>query len=385
MKGFFFALFLFGFISFIEGTRYFKASTPDSGPLPRANFGLTAGDNDNHFYLFGGVIEDYNVPSYPIFNDLWRFDYTGGSNKEGAWTQIFYDGNGPSVRAYSQLSLVIKGNGKKVLALYGGTVYDIFGNNFPSTDYFWVYDIEENTWQELTNVGGPNPGQRAGHKSFVLGSKFYVYGGLDPLFVTKNDLWYFDFDTETWTQVTPSTSVAPTPTFNPVGDILVNNQNEPIFVVYGGETITFVFFPFFQVIFGENRETFAFDFGTNSWTNLTNSNLIEPQRTETAAVASRNRKNLLLYGGDIPGGEPGCGSFFSQITIDDTWRFTLKTNRWRKLNIAPVKRPPELKKHGMVQIGNLAFLVGGYSFVCENDVGPGPVYNNDLYFTINVA
>jgi len=60
----------------------------------------------------------------------------------------------------------------------------------------WRYDSQTDTWAQMSNFPGP---ARKYASSFVIGSKGYVFGGMDAT-QYYNDLWEYDWYTDTWTQ-----------------------------------------------------------------------------------------------------------------------------------------------------------------------------------------
>ncbi|MFO0722776.1 MAG: kelch repeat-containing protein [Myxococcota bacterium] len=92
--------------------------------------------------------------------------------------------------------------GQKVLLFGGGNALEPDGQ--PGT---WIFEIATHTWRRLS---GPQPGPRA--LSPLVADpdqrKALLFGG-DELDRLLNDTWAFDFASETWSQLAPTTSAGP--------------------------------------------------------------------------------------------------------------------------------------------------------------------------------
>jgi hypothetical protein len=358
-------------ISLLLAKRWHQVDVDDDNPFPRVGMGLAEGE-DSEFFFFAGGIE--NITGVNIFfNDLWLFEFEKeGSDIEGEWTKLYPDGPIPSTRAFPGMDVVTKSNGNRVICVFGGGRFDNVGNLEIVTDTFYTYSIDTDTWTDRTSLGGPNA--RLGALGVGYGNKFYVHAGLDANFVAHNDLWVFNIDTLSWSAITPSTSLRPPTTTSPVGDILFKNANTKRLVVTSGTVIT-------EAGFGFTNKTMAFDFNSNVWLDITDpQHNYFPPRTFPAATASEDRRDLLMYGGDLPGGVSGCGNFAFDNPSNDTWKFSVVNEKWKRVNFSPVEHPSKLKRHGAVQVKENFFMMGGYDFICP---GPGQIHNKRVHVTRN--
>jgi hypothetical protein len=341
-------------------------------PFPRVGMGL-APFGDSKFYFFAGGLENISGTN-SFFNDLWLFEFDKcGNDFEGEWTLLSPGGPIPSTRAFAATDVVTKSNGKQVICVFGGGRFDNVGNLEIVTDKFFTYNIETDTWTDRSSLGGPV--SRLGSLGVGYENSFYVHAGLDASFNVYDDLWVFNIDTLTWSQITPSNAVRPDATIAPVGDILLKSGNQKRLVVTSGTLLT-------EAGFGFTNKTMGFDFNTNVWIDLTPvpSKNYSPVRTFTAATASRDREELLMYGGDQIGGVAGCGNFAFDNPSNDTWIFNVGSEKWKEVSFSANQHPSKLKRHGAVQVDKYYFVLGGYDFVCP---GPGQVHNHDVHVTTN--
>src|SRR5690606_18558823 len=75
-------------------------------------------------------------------------------------------------------------------------------------DTLWRYRVTNGQWT-LIEPSGPRPSARVGCNAEFHDGSMYVFGGLNRFFAVNNELWRFDTDTETWTQLQPSGPLPP--------------------------------------------------------------------------------------------------------------------------------------------------------------------------------
>ena len=62
------------------------------------------------------------------------------------------------------------------------------------------FDFNNNQWDELEVLGGPEPQPRAGHSAIMYDEKMYIFGGKDEDNEKLKDFWCFDFLSSSWIQ-----------------------------------------------------------------------------------------------------------------------------------------------------------------------------------------
>jgi len=269
-------------------------------------------------------------------------------------------------------------NGSRFIALFGGAQLDSVGQTTYSDDVFYIFNLQTRTWTDRSDLGGP--GMRIFTLGVADGSKFYVHAGLSPEFQTLNDLWVFDINTLTWTEITPSSDVRPPAVAKPVGDILINRGLRS-FVVTSGLEVSFT--EQGDIQFGFTGATFGFNFNSNQWVDLSPRVSYLPLRTFSAASASKNRNRLIMYGGDgEPGGVTGCGEPNFANPQGDLWEYRDTSNVWVEDRVVATQHPPKLKRHEVIQVGRYFFVMGGFDFQCDNGVGPGQIFNYNVHVLV---
>ena len=82
-----------------------------------------------------------------------------------------------------------------VLVVFGGSAFD--DTYFDDT---WLLSLRERTWHRIPPSSEAMPPARAHHSMAVHGRDVYMHGGIDGM-RTYNDLWRFDVESTTWSQI----------------------------------------------------------------------------------------------------------------------------------------------------------------------------------------
>ena len=78
-------------------------------------------------------------------------------------------------------------------------IYVFGGLNSDNTTMndMWMYDLNQNTWTEIEQKGQvPKP--RSGHSFNLYDGKIFMFGGLIEVTKESSELFSFDIETETW-------------------------------------------------------------------------------------------------------------------------------------------------------------------------------------------
>jgi N-acetylneuraminic acid mutarotase len=158
-----------------------------SSNTPQARYGsCIVNIGENKFLLFGGLgqqgyFEDTYI--FSLFPSSGSFELVGISSH-------------PSARYYHSMCFVPEEN--KVY-LFGGY------NQSGALNDLWCFDLSSSTWSFISTSNPPQP--RCGHKMVYIDKKIYIFGGEALLQSTTkyNDLWVYDLQTKSFTDITPTT------------------------------------------------------------------------------------------------------------------------------------------------------------------------------------
>lgn len=299
-------------------TNTWHALTPTGTlPAPRG-FGCAIGDPANErFIIFGGCDYRYDLLSSVMFGDLWAY-----YPKQNMWTQIQPKNQGPCARA------------KPVIWIDGDKIYVATGvtDQFKCLNDVWAYDTKTNMWTELISDGtvdGPPPRNEAlGGAILSPQGNLVIYGGETRIsdkrmFVTLNDTWEFNLQTNKWKNITPSQSNIFPPRDHSSAAVIGK-----YLYIQGGAMC-----------------------GLGHTDNVT------------------------------------CGAFFPQRSLtDELWRFDLTEHVWSKLGVAgdPL---PRMKRNVGVNINNKMYIMAGFDFQWFGGTpaeelygkGPGQIWNENVY------
>ncbi|MFX0204847.1 MAG: Kelch repeat-containing protein, partial [Candidatus Hodarchaeota archaeon] len=152
--------------------------------------------------------------------------------------------SGPSARAYSAMTYDST-IGKIILfgGIYGGTqIYDDT----------WVYDLISNTWTQMNPSTKP-PARCYHSMAFDSSSgKVILFGGRGGPTLYLSDTWVYDLNSNSWTQMTPSTHPSGRAGYSMVYDITSNKV-----ILFGGSR-DYTYY----------ADTWAYDHNSSQWTNL---------------------------------------------------------------------------------------------------------------------
>jgi N-acetylneuraminic acid mutarotase len=265
--------------------------------------------------MFGGSTGDYRLLSSYNF-ETWVFDVS--TNK---WTQMKPSSASPTKggggMAYDKES-------DRVITYGMGSGPDFSTYGPPET---WAYDYNTNTWKEVAKGPANHLGARLAYDA--ESDRIILFGGFNlsdnSLY---NDTWSYDFNTDTWTDMKPTTS-PPGRNFQ----AMTYDAKSDRVLTWGGSGID----PLQPV---DMCSVWAYDYNTNTWTEKKPGTGPLPDMRDYAEMAYDTKADrTILYGG-VPIG--------SGKTDDKIWAYEYKTNSWTKLE--PVTSPGLLSRHSMLYI-----------------------------------
>ncbi|MHA1552376.1 MAG: Kelch repeat-containing protein, partial [Candidatus Heimdallarchaeaceae archaeon] len=273
--------------------------SPESVPYQKTGSKMVYDSESEKLINFGGThAEDYSS------NQTWIYDYL-----EDSWTNA-------NAMAYDSES--------DIVIMFGGILpkdYNPYGGETGYNDT-WSYDFNTNTWTNMTPSISPL-GRGSSKLSYDSESdKIVLFGGyhsptssayLDPTGeVYQRDTWTYDYNTNTWENVTPSTSPDPRTGFNMDYD----SESDRI-ILFGGST--------HLDPTGMEDEVWSFDLNGGTWTQM---NPATTGRRAFSIAYDTESDKIVLFG--------GTNSTTLTSYNDETWVYDYNVDEWTLMPIPEV-------------------------------------------------
>lgn len=307
---------LFLLVLSITSSIEIRAQTPSA----RTAHEIVYVSENDKVILYGGfsIIGDFNSWEFKT----WSYDYN-----ENLWTKLATEGNPYSCVANS----LAYDSENDVIITYGGIRKDHVGSN-----QTWVFNYSENKW---TN---PNPStcpdyRHAHQLAYDSESDAVIlYGGRSHqdhnpygIEMKYNDTWAYNFNSNTWINMTTSS----TPDGRYLHAMTYDSESDKVIIFGGvdhsGELFTTEDRPYLV-------ETWAYDYNSNTWENLTTSEGPEA-RIESRMVYDSESDRCILFG--------GWHHMYENKYGDETWAYDYNSNTWEQMDFlreAPFRYDPKL-------------------------------------------
>jgi hypothetical protein len=219
------------------------------GPKNHLGARLAYDSESDRTILFGGLnAGKWNVADWFFFDDTWAYDYNSGT-----WTEM-KPAISPPGRNYQAMTYDSKAD--RVLT-WGGMYID----ESPLPESMWAYDYNTNTWEEFVTGEELYPKSRDyAAMAYDVGSdRTILFGGV-PIEDPEGEVgtWAYDYTTNSWQEMKPA--IEP-PSIS--RHALVYSTASDRVILFGGELNDD------GVLYTYTNETWAYDYDTNTWTNLT--------------------------------------------------------------------------------------------------------------------
>jgi N-acetylneuraminic acid mutarotase len=280
--------------------------------------------------LFGGGTGDGQ------YEDTWAYE-----SATDTWTKLEPIGGSPPGRLYQSMVYHVADG---TALLFGGATRSGLANDL------WAYDPTRNTWTELKPMGD-SPPARSFHALVYdpITETTLLFGGRNDDGL-MNDTWAYDPADNTWTDLQPE-GEAPSPRgFHS----LVFEPGSREVLLFGGEDRD-----------GGLNDTWAYDPGTNVWTELDPAGELPSQRSGHSMIFEAESGTVILFGGHDREDKAG---------LNDTWTYDPQTNAWLALDTRGVS-PPARDSHALVYDprASKVILFGGWDG--QSDLGDTWVYD----------
>jgi len=299
----------------------------DVAPRARGRHRMVFDRSRKQIYLFGGRYrEQANSGLYQLFNDFWVFDVNTDT-----WSQRLTMGDVPSPR--TNTAMVYDYVNDRVI-LFGGST-SLSGLEFiPQSDTYSL-DLDTFVWRR---IDGPAPRARLFHEMVIDSThgQLLMFGGgganafIGPFY---RDLWSFDLENETWTQLWDGTGRGPDGRIN--ASLVEDVEGERI-LMFAGHDDTNV---------GHRNDVWEYDTANQQWRGVIAGDsgagqgctrFCEcPPDFVQVDVNSPERRQYHMFE-PIPdeqrailfGGKGDCGY------LDDTWSFSFEDDEWIEIEPA---------------------------------------------------
>ncbi len=277
-------------LSIVPGTAVAQESVwtelaPATSPPGRGAHRMAYDGESDRIVLFGGWV-GFESGS---LDDTWAYDFNANT-----WRDM-NPGTRPSPRGAHAMAYDAESD--RVI---------LFGGEIPET---WAYDFNANTWTNMSPVVQPAAWYLVDMAYDVESDRIVLFGGCagDSFFAcfpdTKDETWAYDYNANTWTNMTPGTS--PSPRVSP--GMAYDVESDRI-VLFGG-----CICPGFQNVLGD---TWSYDFNANSWVEMNPQEAPPPE--DTHGMAYDARSDRIIFGGGLHSSRTTWAYDFDR----DTWTLT---------------------------------------------------------------
>src|SRR5439155_1078131 len=176
----------------------------------------------------------------------------------------------------------------------------------------WAYNFNTNTWTNMTPAVMPPARYYHAMAYDSQSDRVILFGGIgisgSGSAFLPNDTWAYDFNTNIWTNMTPASN----PPARSYHAMAYDSQSDRV-ILFGGEAGASAYF----------SDTWAYDLNTNTWANMNPS--VKPSARASHAMAYDSQSDRVI----LFGGERGFGA----VLFRDTWVYDLNANTWTVKNI----------------------------------------------------
>lgn len=250
----------------------------NNNPSSRQGFGMAYDTRHNLTILFGGN-NNFDL------GDLWTLDSSTLN-----WTGVPQTVGG---KWYHGMAI---DNAKGLVLVTGGY------NQDGTTNTSWIFNLSSNNWTQVRPWPSPRYLSRASLVYDESNGLIVLFGGSVPG-SRMNETWTYNASQNAWTELNPALS--PTKRND---QAMAYDKKNGVIVLFGGET-------------GSRRanDTWTFNFSQNTWKKMNPSSFPESRMQHQMAYDSANGVVILF------GGMDGSRRF------KDTWAYDFQTDSWTEM------------------------------------------------------
>ncbi len=272
-------------------TNTWENKTPITSPGRRNGHSMAYDSESDRCILYGGLKTYYNPPLSGVgWNDTWSYDYNSNS-----WVEMNPE-EYPSTRICAAMSYDSESDR---MVLFGGWSED-------RTDIgeTWIYNFNDNSWKMQTPESSPSGRYRPAMAYDSESDLVILFGGMSET-TAISDTWVYDYNSNTWTNMNPSTA----PPARILAAMAYDKSIDRI-IFFGGTNVAKTLF---------YTDTWAYDYNSNTWIELTHITYPSGRCYINMAYDEESNRSILF------GGETN-----NNIRSNETWayeygNFTLTT------------------------------------------------------------
>ncbi|MFX1518024.1 MAG: Kelch repeat-containing protein [Promethearchaeota archaeon] len=261
-------------------TNIWVNKTPIVSPGRRNGHSMAYDSESDRCILFGGLKTYYDPPtSVEGWNDTWAYDYNSNT-----WVEMNPE-ECPSTRMCAAMKYDSESDR---MVLFGGWSEDRM-----DIGETWIYNFNNNSWKMLTPEPAPSGRYRPAMAYDSESDRMILFGGMSEITAVR-DTWAYDYNSNTWTNMNPSTA----PPARLLAAMVYDKSVDRI-IFFGGTNVAKTFF---------YTDTWAYDYNSNTWNELTHTTHPSGRCYIDMAYDEESNRSI-LFGGETD----------SNIRSDETW------------------------------------------------------------------
>jgi hypothetical protein len=287
-------------------TNTWENMSPTTAPSKRAGYAFAYDAESDRTILFSGHKSGASI-TLENQNDTWAYDYDTNT-----WENLE-----PTNMPPPRLSAAMTYDSESDVCILFGGIPD--GGSFAGDT--WAYDYNTNNWTNMEPLVAPSP-RVAGMTYDIQSDRVILFGGGGgsqwPVEIFT-DTWVYDYNSNTWTEMTPADSPSS-------AGFMAFDEKLDVCIFHGGcldwmeEEIV--------------SETWIYNYNANTWTEKRKNPSPSPRSRIAITYDSESNRTILYSGGQLN----STGSDWEEYTyliINDLWTFDANTETWKRIHPPP--------------------------------------------------
>lgn len=268
-------------------TWFYGADWVEVGEEPPAAGGNTVAfdDNSGQVVLYALVRTDWSNVT-----ELWSYDIA-----QDRWSEI----SGSEIPSGLFVPSLVFDSESDVALLIGPSSGSVLET--------WAYDVAEDRWADMKPETAPPTRDFFAVTYDAVSDRVLLFGGFAGGEEAIGDTWAYDYNSNKWTDMTTSSSPSPRGY-----TAMAHDPNTDKTYLFGGQ-------PYPDSV----NDTWAFEFGTSSWTELFPTSAPPPRGTHGMAYNPVDHSMVMFGGGMRVGGGPDW-----EALPAETWIYDPSANTW---------------------------------------------------------